>query len=105
MRSGRKIFILGNCSSQGIDWNTSDTHGGKIVWRFRFLECVKEDFLYRHVSEVTKLRGEDVPLQLGLVFTLGSLKFENITYGPPLTKSDHLVLKMDYIVRGKVLKA
>lgn len=34
----------------------------------------------------------------------GSLEMENNSYGRPLGKSDHSVLKMDYIVKSEVLK-
>lgn len=65
---------------------------------------VQENFLYQHLSEVTKVRGTDVSSKLDLVFTYSSLEIENITYGPLLGKSDCLVLNMDYAVQEEVLR-
>lgn len=54
--SGSKIFIVRDFIYKEIEWNSSDPHGSKYMWRFKFLECVNENFLHQHVS-VTRVRG------------------------------------------------
>lgn len=51
---------------------------------------------------VTSVRFADVPSKLEFVFTHGSLDIENITYGFPLRRNDHLVLEIDYTVNREV---
>lgn len=59
--------------------------------------------MHQNVSEVTRVRGTDVPSKMALVSMHSSLEIENSTEGPPLGKSD-LVLVLDYIVKQEVLK-
>lgn len=51
-----------------------------------------------------RVRTADVPSNLDLVFTHSGLETRNIIYGPPVGKSDHLVLEFDYTVKQEVLK-
>lgn len=100
MQSGGKTFTSWNFSYMDRDWHTLDPHEGEDMWRFKFLECLQENVLCQHVSEANRVRHEDI--QSWIVFTHSSLRIENTTYGPPLGQSGHLVLEMEYMVKGKL---
>lgn len=68
VQSGSNVLILGNFNYKETDWDTLDPHGGKYTWRVMFLECA-QNYLYWHVSKITKARVADVPSKLDFVFT------------------------------------
>lgn len=92
--SDGEVLILVETDKE-TDWDTSDPLGRQDTWRFKFLEYCRKTFC-TNVPQVTGVGGADVPGELDFVFTHSSLETENITYGPPLGKSDHQVLEIKY---------
>ena len=95
---GYRLLILGDFNHKDIDWLDFNPHGDRGSWRAKFLNCIQENFLYQHVLEPTRARGNDTPSILDLVFTQSALDIENLVYRAPLGKSDHCVLSMDFVV-------
>ena len=54
-----------------------------------FIESCLENCLYQHVDEITRLRGDDEPSMVDLVFTNEESMVESIEYNSSLGKSDH----------------
>ena len=68
---------------------------------FRFMECIRDCFLYQHVQNPTHSRKNQTENILDLIFTNEDGMIEDIKYEAPLGKSDHLVLKFDYMCYKK----
>ena len=62
----------------------------------RFLECVRDCYLFQHVKEYTRIRSNSVPTVLDLIFTKEENMISDIKYNASLGKSDHLSLSFDF---------
>ncbi|KAK8747749.1 hypothetical protein OTU49_016574 [Cherax quadricarinatus] len=100
--SRAKLLVIRNFNHREIDWENLEPHGGPETWRARMLDVVLENLMHQHVKDTTRVRGEDEPARLDLVFTLGSSDIEDIKYESPLGASDHVVLCFEYIVELQV---
>ncbi|KAK8718619.1 hypothetical protein OTU49_014600, partial [Cherax quadricarinatus] len=100
--SRAKLLVMGDFNHREIDWENLEPHGGPETWRARMLDVVLENLMHQHVKDTTRVRGEDEPARLDLVFTLGSSDIEDIKYESPLGASDHVVLCFEYIVELQV---
>ena len=67
---------------------------------FLFHEGTKDCFLYQHVTEPTRFRGNQVSL-LDLIFTNEEVDVKKIENLSPLGKSDHGVVMCDVICEWK----
>lgn len=99
------LVILGDFNYGHVDWlnlvptpdRDFDSDEG------RFVECVKDCFLYQHILEPTRARLHNNPNILDLLFTNEEGAVDNLMYQSPLGKSDHCVLKFDFML-GNVKK-
>ena len=62
----------------------------------KFLETTEELFLFQHVSEVTRCRGDDIPSLLDVVLTNEEEMVSNVEHLAPLGKSDHQTLLFQF---------
>ena len=67
--------------------------GAESTWGNRLLKVATDNLMTQWVSEETRLRGNDEPSRLDLVFTKEVILEERIKHHPPLGKSDHEVLE------------
>ncbi|MFZ2537370.1 MAG: endonuclease/exonuclease/phosphatase family protein, partial [Oscillospiraceae bacterium] len=82
------LLITGDFNFNDINWETwssAYTSGDK------FLDSLRNNFLYQHVNYPTRARGTDTPHILDLVLTNEPF-INNVEYFSPLGKSDHSVL-------------
>ncbi|KAK8737488.1 hypothetical protein OTU49_004520, partial [Cherax quadricarinatus] len=100
--SRAKLLVMGDFNHREIDWENLEPHGGSETWRAKMLDVVLENLMHQHVKDTTRVRWEDEPARLDLVFTLGSSDIEDITCESPLGASDHVVLCFEYIVELQV---
>ena len=56
-------------------------------------------YLHQSIEENTRARGGDTPSLIDLVFTYDTKYIENIEYLSSLGKSDHSVIRLDYITK------
>lgn len=92
------LLIMGDINMPEIDWinhrckssNEEDIH-------FKFLECVRDSYLFQHVTEPTRKRGQNEPSTLDLVFTNEDHMIPAVEQLAPLGKSDHSILKFEII--------
>ena len=92
------LLIMGDMNLTEIDWvnqrckinNTEDIN-------FKFLECMRDCYLFQHVTEPTRQRGQNEPSTLDLVLTNEEHMIPAIEYLAPLGKSDHSILKFEII--------
>ena len=99
---GSRLLVMGDFNHREINWEKLDPQGDSQSWRARFLDCVQGNFLHQHVIEATRARGSDTPSILDLIITQSKLDVENMLYRPPLGKSDHCVLSMDFVIEDDI---
>ena len=88
------ILIMGDFNFRNIDWEQNSTPGGDTTsCDYRFLEAIKDCFMYQHVTQPTRERGADAPSLLALILTNEQEMVSAIKYISPLGKSDHAVLQ------------
>ena len=61
-----------------------------------FLRTLQDSFLFQHVTEPTRRRGNDEPSILDLIITDEDTQVSEIIYDSPLGKSDHSTLIFDF---------
>ena len=88
--------IVGDFNYRDINWKTWSTHHGPESKESKFIECVRDSYLHQHVNEVTRMRGNDEPSTLDLVFTDEVLQVSDLVHHAPLGKSDHSVVTFKY---------
>ena len=93
------ILIVGDFNFRNIDWSISTTSNGENHIEYLFLEGVKDLFLHQHVVKPTRYRHSQVPSILDLIFTNEEDMIQEITYNPGLGKSDHLLLRFEYLCK------
>ena len=75
-------------------WTTSATDENSPC--NRFIEAVRDSFIYQHVNKPTRARGEDTPNILDLIFTNEEGMVTDLEYQSPVGKSDHSVLLFNF---------
>ena len=60
-----------------------------------FLDTFQDLFLFQHIHEPTRYRGDQTPHVLDLVFTNEENMIDNIQYHPGLANSDHVCVIFD----------
>ena len=85
-----RIVVMGDFNYRDIDWEhwiseASEDHGSH-----RFIEAVRDSFLYQHVYFNTRFRDNQRPSMLYLVFSSDELLVCNFEQLSPIGKSDHV---------------
>ena len=88
--------IVGDFNYKHINWATWTTPHGETSAEAKFIESVRDSFLYQHVEKSTRRRGNDDPSLLDLVLTDESMQVSEITHHAPLGKSDHSIISFDF---------
>ena len=68
------------------------------------MELTQDFSLTQHIEQHTRVRGMDHPSLLDLLFTRHENEIEDIEYKSPLGKSDHVVVKWNYIVAYDIIE-
>ena len=89
-------MLYGGFNYKHINWETWSTSKSKDSEEEKFLEALKDSFLFQHVTQPTRHRGSDEPSILDLVLTNEEMQISNIEYESPLGKSDHSSLIFDF---------
>ena len=88
--------ILGDFNFRDINWSSGSTHLGEHSLEARFIEAVRDSYLYQHITEPTRRRGNDNPSLIDLVFSDEEMQISDIQHHSPLGKSDHSVIILNY---------
>ena len=91
------ILITGDFNYKEINWGTNSTGANENHPASIFLECVRDCYMYQHVTNPTRYREGQEPSILDLIFTNEENAIANVDIGPGLGKSDHLFLTFDLI--------
>ena len=90
------ICIVGDFNYKDINWENWSTPHDDIKEDEKFLEALRDTFLFQHVDEPTRARGTDEPSLIDLILTNEEEQVSNITYLAPLGRSDHSVLSFTF---------
>jgi len=90
------ILTMGDFNFPGINWNDETTNTGVNHIDNIFLEGIKDLFLHQHIIQHTRIRNNQQPTTLDLVFTNEENMVDNVEYLQHLGKSDHLILMFNF---------
>ena len=89
-------IFTGDYNLPEIKWPSGTVPGTNTQdFEHRFIECIRDCFLFQHVDENTRQRGNNEPSCLDLIFSSDENQVRNLKYLAPLGKSDHAILKFE----------
>ena len=97
----KKILMMGDFNYKEIVWSDPDNVHATEPKAELFLESTRDSFLYQHIQEPTRHRGEQKRNILDLVFTTDD-SADNIQLNPPLGNSDHCSIVWEVEMNFKV---
>ncbi len=89
------LLLCGDYNYRNIDWESMSTTAADDE-AAEFLAAVQDVYLYQHVTEPTRCRGQDQPSVLDLLLTPEEGMVTDVVYGAPLGRSDHCTLTFTY---------
>ena len=92
-RTYTHILLCGDFNYREIDWENEFSNPNSHY--ADFINTIQEHFLFQHVREPTRYRGEEEPSVLDLIFTNEEGMVNNLVSGPGLGESDHTVLMFE----------
>ena len=97
------FMLFGDFNLPSINWETGTCPEGEESMSSRFLDTINDSFLFQHVQGHTRFRGTQQS-RLDLIFSNEEEMIDSIEKVCPPGKSDHVSLKWNFIVRGKIKK-
>ncbi|XP_069134268.1 uncharacterized protein [Argopecten irradians] len=91
-RNAKHILITGDFNFPEINWTDWTTCTSENHISTRFLECVRDTFLYQHIHKPTRYREGQNPSILDLVFSNDEQIVNDVNYLPSIGRSDHILL-------------
>ena len=88
--------IVGDLNYRDINWNNWTTPHGQESKEAKFVETIRDCYLHQHINDSTRIRGNDEPSTLDLVFTEETTQIADIVHHAPLGKSDHSVITFKF---------
>ena len=94
----KHVLIIGDFNYKDIDWETRTTKLGTESATSKFLDRINLNDWYQHVQQSTRYREGQKSSLLDLIITNEEHAIDNLEMYHPLGKSDHVVLKIDYVI-------
>lgn len=95
-RKHSHLCLVGDFNFRDINWTSWTTHHNEDSAEWKFINSIQNSFLYQHVENTTRRRGNNEPSLLDLIFTNERLHISEIKHHAPLGKSDHDVITFNY---------
>ena len=95
-KSYSHVCLLGDFNYKDINWNSWTTFHGDDSKEVKFIEAIRDCFLYQHIDKPTRIRGNDDPSLVDLLLTNEELQVSDVVHHAPLGKSDHSVITFNY---------
>ena len=89
--------ILGDLNLRQINWETETSNVNENYLDTKFPEAVKDDILFQHVKQATRMRDNQQESMLDLILTNEENMIGHIEYLPPLGKRDHVIIQFSLI--------
>ena len=92
----RHLLIMGGFNYGKICWNTWSTSSNESSIDFKFIECIRDCYLFQHVNKPTRGRFNQDPHVLDLILTNEDGMVTDIEHYSSLGKRDHSILKFNF---------
>ena len=90
------LLYVGDFNYKEIDWENNNTNVGPECLASKFLESGRDTYLYQHVKQATRYRGDNQPSLLDLILTNEEEMIDNVVHNAPLGNSDHEILEFNF---------
>ncbi len=90
-------LLAGDFNYRDIDWKNWSCPGSDACLEYKFIESLKDTFMFQHITEPTRARLEQIPTILDLVITNEEGMVKNVSMESPLGKSDHGFIKFTFV--------
>jgi len=87
---------MGDFNYPDINWRTETIPPDVNNMATKFMECLRDCFLYQHVKDPTHYRGSQNPNTLDLLITNEEGMIDNITLNAPIGKSHHVCINFEF---------
>merc|ERR1712035_1231 len=104
-QKNHRLIMVEDFNCKRIDWNNYEVKEEEVKdwsWNRELFNLATQSLLDQHMKEPTRMRGEDRPTILDLLFTRTEEEVSNIQYKTPSGNSDHVVLQFDFLVQYDV---
>ena len=95
-KSHSHVCLVGDFNYKDVNWKSWTTSHDEESKEAKFLETIKDCFLFQHIEKPTRVRGNDEPSLIDLLLTNEELQVSDIVHHAPLGKSDHSVITFNY---------
>ena len=65
----QNLLITGDFNMKDINWGNYTTIHSETHYEYNFIECIRDNFLFQHISDFARIRENQNPHILDLVFT------------------------------------
>jgi Reverse transcriptase (RNA-dependent DNA polymerase)/Endonuclease-reverse transcriptase len=90
-------LIAGDFNFPKINWDTKEVNGNGET-AVKFVKTIEDVYWCQNVKDDTRLRINNEPSLLDLIFTRTSREIQDLQYRPGLGKSDHVVLTCNMVI-------
>ena len=91
------ILIVGDFNLPEINWSTCTTTSNNMENKNNtFMECIRDHYLFQHVTIPTRGRGNQNPNILDLILTNEENMVSDLEHLSPLGHSDHAILRFKF---------
>ena len=95
-KSYSHLCLVGDFNYKKINWKSWSTPHGEDSKEVKFIETIRDCFLFQHIDKPTRIRGNDEPSLIDLLLTNEELQVSDVVHHAPLGKSDHSVITFNY---------
>ena len=96
LKSYSHVCLVGDFNYKDINWKTWTTCHDDLSKEVKFIEAIRDCFLFQHIDKPTRIRGNDDPSLIDLILTNEEHQISDIVHHAPLGKSDHSVITFNY---------
>ena len=95
-KSYSHICLVGDLNYKDINWKSWTTSHGDESKEVKFIEAIRDCYLFQHIDKPTRVRGNDDPSLIDLLLTNEEHQVSDVVHHAPLGKSDHSVITFNY---------
>ena len=90
---------MGDFNLPNVDFNGAFTTGGPTSFAQTFLDIIHDLYLFQHVDFPTRVQYGQEHTKVDLIFTNEIFVVNNLEVLPPIGKSDHVGLALNYLLQ------
>ena len=95
-KSYSHICLVGDLNYKDINWKSWTTSHGDESKEVKFIEAIRDCYLFQHIDKPTRVRGNDDPSLIDFLLTNEEHQVSDVVHHAPLGKSDHSVITFNY---------